>query len=216
MKHALCLSIAVLTVTFAAWSCGGNTIIQDGADASLPPAIPAPLTNNAQILHGWSVVIANGCAECHQDSDGSGILSGQLDPIAGWNSYGANLTPDADTGLDGWTATDIVTAIRTGIDNEGSPLCPPMPQFKTLSDDDAVAIAAYLLSLPAVHHDVPDSVCDVGDGGDNDATVPDDDGGADATTEAGNEGGTDSGQDAGADAADGAETDAGLDGSDGS
>ncbi len=73
--------------------------------------------------------------------------------------YPANLTPDKDTGLGGWTEDMFVRAMRTGrhMGGSGRPILPPMP-WMTLaqqSDDDLKAIFAYLQSLPAMRNDVP-------------------------------------------------------------
>jgi mono/diheme cytochrome c family protein len=73
--------------------------------------------------------------------------------------YPANLTPDRDTGLGGWTEEMFVRAVRTGrhMGGSGRPILPPMP-WMTLaqqSDDDLKAIFAYLQSVPAIRNDVP-------------------------------------------------------------
>jgi mono/diheme cytochrome c family protein len=71
--------------------------------------------------------------------------------------YGANLTPDKETGLGKWTREQIATAITTGKTPDGRILAPPMPveSFKHLTHRDALAIAAYLQSLPPVKNKVP-------------------------------------------------------------
>ena len=61
----------------------------------------------------------------------------------------ANLTPDV-TGLMGWTANDIVTAITMAKDNKGRTLCSPMRAFSTMSASDAMDVASYLTSIPPV------------------------------------------------------------------
>jgi len=73
--------------------------------------------------------------------------------------YPANLTPDRDTGLGGWTEEMFVRAVRTGrhMGGSGRPILPPMP-WMTLaqqSDEDLKAIFAYLQSVPAIRNDVP-------------------------------------------------------------
>jgi len=73
--------------------------------------------------------------------------------------YPANLTPDRDTGLGGWTEEMFLRAVRTGrhMGGAGRPILPPMP-WMTLaqqSDDDLKAVFAYLQSVPAIRNDVP-------------------------------------------------------------
>ena len=78
------------------------------------------------------------CTSCH----GTNLMGGN--DIQGCRS--ANLTDLAD---EGWTAAQIVTALRSGMDESGGSLCAQMPRFTTaqLSDADAQNVAAYLLSL---------------------------------------------------------------------
>jgi len=71
--------------------------------------------------------------------------------------YGANLTPDNDTGLGKWTVKQIAAAIAEGTTPDGRKLAPPMPSewFHHLTKADALAIAAYLKTLPPVSNKVP-------------------------------------------------------------
>lgn len=115
---------------------------------------------------GKYLVTIMGCTDCHTP----GHFLGQPDisrflggsdvgfEIPGLGTfYGANLTPDLDTGIGAWTEAEIVTALRTGVRPDGRQLAPAMPWmgYAALTDDDAGAIAAYLKTLPAVAHDVP-------------------------------------------------------------
>lgn len=114
---------------------------------------------------GEYLVTVMGCTDCHTP----GHFLGQPDmtrflggsdvgfEIPGLGTfYGPNLTPDA-TGLSGWTDDQIVTALRTGVRPDGSHLAPAMPWmgYAALTDDDALAIAAFLKTLPPVSNDVP-------------------------------------------------------------
>lgn len=71
--------------------------------------------------------------------------------------YGANLTPDKDTGLGNWTIQQIAKAITTGVRPDGRKLAPPMPAewFHHLTEEDALAIATYLKTLPPIKNKVP-------------------------------------------------------------
>lgn len=109
---------------------------------------------------GAVYVRQRGCPTCHEPANGRGTLSGQATPRPGTTAYGHNLTPDEDTGLGHWTDIQIIRAIRHGIDDEGAPVCPPMPAFYDIGDFEAQAILAYLRSLPKVARpDIPETTC---------------------------------------------------------
>jgi mono/diheme cytochrome c family protein len=74
--------------------------------------------------------------------------------------FGPNLTPDLDTGLGGWSDEEIKQALVTGVDDEGQTLCSAMPKFANLSASEINDVVAYLRSLPVVHKEVPESVCE--------------------------------------------------------
>jgi mono/diheme cytochrome c family protein len=63
-----------------------------------------------------------------------------------------NITPHPEDGLGKWTDGEIVRAIREGVNNKGEALFAIMPyaSYRHLSDEDALALAAYLRSLPPV------------------------------------------------------------------
>lgn len=65
--------------------------------------------------------------------------------------YMKNITPDKETGIGTWTDGEIVRAIREGIGKDGHAFfIMPSRAFNRMSDEDALAIAAYLKSLPPV------------------------------------------------------------------
>jgi len=140
-----------------------------------------------------------------------------------------NLTSDPATGLGCWTNAQIENAILNGTDNEGMPLCPPMPRFGHLAGDGgldgagAQAVVAYLRSLAVVVYQVPDTPncaapsdggADAGMDSGMDAGVVDSgrdarpESGADAHSDAAREASSDAGGDGGRDAARDAEGDA--------
>jgi mono/diheme cytochrome c family protein len=118
-----------------------------------------------QATIGLEFVQQRGCPSCHAP-DGKGVLSGLDAPMPTTMAYPANLTSDTATGIGGWADIEIVRAMRYGIDDEQSPLCPPMPHFDgtdptqpAMTDVEAAAIVAYLRTLPPVAHAVPASRC---------------------------------------------------------
>lgn len=126
----------------------------------------AAAASKAQIARGKYLTTIMGCTDCHTPGsflghpDMSKFLGGSDVGFAipGMGVFvGANLTPDKETGLGKWTTQQIITAFTTGRTPQGRILAPIMPyeDFKSLTKADAVAIAAYLQSLPPVNHAVP-------------------------------------------------------------
>lgn len=119
-----------------------------------------------QLERGKYLVTIMGCTDCHTPGsflghpDMSKFLGGSDVgfSIPGMGVFvGRNLTPDKATGLGSWTTQQIITAFTTGVRPDGRILAPIMPyeDFKSLTKADALAIAAYLRSIPPVNHAVP-------------------------------------------------------------
>ena len=74
-------------------------------------------------------------------------------------TYAANLTPDRETGIGGWTERDFLNTMRTGKHlGVARPIMPPMPwqALSHLTEDDLRAMFRYLQTIPPVHNRVPD------------------------------------------------------------
>lgn len=73
--------------------------------------------------------------------------------------YAANITPDLETGIGTWSDGELVRSIREGLDPEGHLLFPIMEAewWSGLSDEDVLALVAYMRSLPPVRNEVPDN-----------------------------------------------------------
>jgi hypothetical protein len=163
---AACAASPPLATGFVEEDGGGAP---DGAaEATSPIAAPdsdATASGWTPYLRGAVAVEARGCPQCHQSTNaGDGVLSGQLSPVPGTLAFGANLTPDPETGIGRLTDDEIVRAIRAGTDEEGAHLCDAMPRFADIEDDEGAAIVAYLRGIPPVHREIPSSEC-----GDEDA-----------------------------------------------
>jgi mono/diheme cytochrome c family protein len=139
-----------------------------GVAAALPILSPIVSAHAAdpQVARGQYLVHVAGCTDCHTpgsllgDPDTAKYLGGSDVGFAipGHGVFvGPNLTPDKATGLGSWTAEQIVTAITTGKRPDGRMLAPVMPWqgFSQLTKLDAMAIAAYLKSLPPISNKVP-------------------------------------------------------------
>jgi mono/diheme cytochrome c family protein len=115
------------------------------------------------VARGRYLVTIMSCGDCHTPGtlygapDTTRLLSGS---DLGWHGpWGVvrprNLTPDSATGIGTWTKEQIVTALRTGNTPDGTQLAPIMPWMSyanVLTDEDGMAIASYLKSIPPVTH----------------------------------------------------------------
>jgi mono/diheme cytochrome c family protein len=142
----------------AKWFFGALAAILCGSAASAH-------ADEAQVARGKYLVILGGCSDCHTpggmlgDPDMKRYLGGSDVgfSIPGEGVFvGQNLTPDKETGLGSWTNEQIVAALRTGKRPDGTALSGvmPWPAYAHLTDDDALAIAAFLKSLPPVSNKV--------------------------------------------------------------
>ncbi len=133
--------------------------------ATPPPAAgnPAPARGPTAEYGGYIVNALAHCFECHTPALPNGApdmakMGGGGFPIhaMGIEIFTANITPDRDTGIGGWTDAEIRKAITEGIGHEGQPLFPimPAPFFKNMTADDVTAVIAYLRSVPAVSNKV--------------------------------------------------------------
>lgn len=143
---ALCL-----VASLASLSCTAKQPQTSAATASTDP-----------VVRGRYLVTIMSCNDCHTPGyfygapDTTRRLSGSdVGWVGPWGVVHArNLTPDS-TGIGSWSNEQIVHALRTGNTPDGSQLAPIMPWMNfsnILDENDAMAIAAYLKSLPPVHH----------------------------------------------------------------
>jgi cytochrome c553 len=100
-----------------------------------PPGADSPLALGAHI--------ALACTGCHGANYSGGKLPDPNMPIV------ANLTPHA-TGLKGWSETDFLKAMHTGIRPNGTKLKDAMPWavYGKMSDVELKAIWTFLQTLP--------------------------------------------------------------------
>jgi len=105
---------------------------------------------------------AAACGSCHgalgKDGEvfvGGALSGGRLMEDSFGAVRAANITPDRETGIGKWNIAEIMRAIRVSIDRSGKPLSLDLHQgYRWMSDQDALAIATYLSSQPAVENQV--------------------------------------------------------------
>jgi mono/diheme cytochrome c family protein len=136
------------------------------AAAGLGALLATARAADPQIERGKYLASFGGCMDCHTrgyffgKADMANYLAGSEVgfEIPGLGVFhGPNLTPDKETGLGNWTSEQIVAALQKGVRPDGRVLAPIMPwrALANLTKEDALAIAAYLKSLPPVRNKVP-------------------------------------------------------------
>ncbi|RUL80100.1 c-type cytochrome [Dyella choica] len=117
------------------------------------PVIAVMLKDPARIAKGHYLATAGDCVSCHTARGGQAYAGGRPLPTPFGNIPAPNITPDAETGIGNWKFRDFWHALHDGVGRDGEPLYPAFSytSFTKVPHDDAVAIFAYLRSLPAVH-----------------------------------------------------------------
>jgi len=150
------LGVAVLPAGAIAASLATQSCTSGKVEATSAAAVDP-------VVRGRYLTTIMSCNDCHTPGyfygapDTMRLLSGS---DVGWTGpwgvvHARNLTPDSATGIGSWTKEQIVHALRSGNTPDGRQLAPIMPwaNFASILDEnDAMAIAAYLKSLPPITH----------------------------------------------------------------
>ena len=122
-----------------------------------PTGVPADFTDTDKLARGKYLTEAADCAACHTTEGGQPFTGGRAFATQFGTLYSPNITADRDTGIGSWTDADFLKAVHEGIGKGGLRLYPAFPYaaYTYLTDDDVLAIKAYLFSLPAVKNVTP-------------------------------------------------------------
>jgi mono/diheme cytochrome c family protein len=125
-----------------------------GAD---PTGVPASLKSASLIERGEYLTRAADCEACHTVEGGAPFTGGRAFVLPFGTLYSTNITPDPATGIGGYTDANFLDAVHKGIGRGNTKLYPAMPyaSYTYMSDADALAIKAYLFSLPPVNAPAP-------------------------------------------------------------
>ena len=160
------VAIVVAALAIAAWVIRGPGPLDFAGSQSValadyhganPTGVPASLAKASLVERGAYLARAADCMACHTkpgDKDFAGGLAFKL-PFG--TLYSTNITPDKETGIGNYSDADFLNAMHRGIRRDGARLYPAMPyvSYTYMTDDDALAIKAYLFSLPPVHAPAP-------------------------------------------------------------
>jgi mono/diheme cytochrome c family protein len=143
----------------AAASSGAPASPVPTAAASAPQATAtagasAPATKTP-MSRGEYLVALGDCVACHTEPGGERFAGGLPVATPFGTILSANITPDKDTGIGGWTADQFYRAMHEGVDDEGKHLYPAFPYnyYTKVTREDSDAMFAYLRTLKPVKHD---------------------------------------------------------------
>jgi mono/diheme cytochrome c family protein len=121
-------------------------------------AVAAPDPQDfAQIERGRYLTVAGDCEACHTKlGDGQPFAGGRPIETPFGKILSSNITPDSATGIGTMSDAQFVDALTKGVGHGGEHLYPAMPYtyLTKLSREDAIAIRAYLATVPAAQNAV--------------------------------------------------------------
>jgi mono/diheme cytochrome c family protein len=136
---------------------GGPKVALEDYKGAKPTGVPASLAQASIVARGEYLAKAADCMVCHTTEGGKEYAGGLGFKLPFGALYSTNITPDKETGIGNYSDQDFLNAVHRGIRRDGARLYPAMPytSYSYISDDDALAIKAYLFSLPPVHAPAP-------------------------------------------------------------
>lgn len=143
--------LAAGCVAAAAW------MLQPSIAAVTPPS-PAEFEPTA-IARGARVVAQGDCMVCHTAKGGEPYAGGLALRTPFGTIYTTNITPDAATGIGGWSLAAFTRALRHGVARDGHLLYPAFPyiHYTRMSTADIGDAYAYLMTRAPVAARGPDN-----------------------------------------------------------
>jgi mono/diheme cytochrome c family protein len=131
---------------------GGTTVAIADYHGGDPTGVPADLGKADIVTRGEYLARAADCEVCHTAPGGAAYAGGLAFSLPFGTLYSTNITTDKETGIGDYSDADFLNAVQRGIRKDGARLYPamPYPSYTHMTDADALAIKAYLLSRPAV------------------------------------------------------------------
>ncbi|MBV8070816.1 MAG: cytochrome c [Acidobacteriaceae bacterium] len=119
-------------------------------------AVAQESQDSDQIERGRYVSILGDCSACHTKPGGRPFAGGIALRTPFGTILASNITPDKETGIGTWTEAEFISAVRDGRGHNGTRLYPAMPYtaYTKMSDDDVVALRAYMRTVVPVRNRV--------------------------------------------------------------
>jgi mono/diheme cytochrome c family protein len=142
---AVVLVLSVMLGSSVAWlSTRGEAPLEAGAPAA--PASPELVERGAYLAR------AGNCIGCHTATGGADLAGGRGIETPFGVVVAPNITPDAKTGIGGWSPAEFWRSLHHGRSKDGRFLYPafPYPSYTQVSREDSDVLYAFLRSVPAV------------------------------------------------------------------
>jgi mono/diheme cytochrome c family protein len=125
--------------------------------AALVARAPVRAGTASIVDQGRYLVTAGNCFSCHTATGRRPFTGGRPIDTSLGTIYSTNITPDPETGIGRWSASDFTRALREGVAADGHRLFPVFPYtaFTIITDEDAAAMYAYLRTLQPVRYAPP-------------------------------------------------------------
>jgi mono/diheme cytochrome c family protein len=109
-----------------------------------------------RIERGRYLAVLSDCAACHTAPGGQPFAGGLALQTPFGTLVAPNITPDRDTGIGDMTNDEFLASLHDGRGRNGRRLYPamPYPAYTKMSDDDVLAIRAYLTTVAPVSNKV--------------------------------------------------------------
>jgi mono/diheme cytochrome c family protein len=171
VRHRL-LQIGTLAAAFSlfalyvVWDAAGETALhrndespltQARADDAVPASGVSVAADPDLVKRGEYLARAGDCVACHT-ADRNRPFAGGLPIVTPFGTiYTPNITPDPDTGIGQWSDADFLRAMHEGIGKSGERLYPAFPyaEYTKVTNQDVLAIRAYLNTLTPIHYTPP-------------------------------------------------------------
>ncbi len=127
---------AIVAVAAAAWIAVPPRIVESNA----APADAGLIAKGEYVAH------LGDCVACHTAPGGAPMAGGRALETPMGVIYSTNITPDAATGIGGWSFGAFDRAMRKGVAADGHRLYPamPYPSYAKVSEEDMRALYAYV------------------------------------------------------------------------
>jgi len=144
------LVLLILAAMLVIWLCRD---LAEPLPAAMRSVGASTLKDPALIARGEYLATAGDCRVCHTASGGQPYAGGRSVVTPFGDIPSPNITPDNATGIGQWRFEDFWRALHSGISQDDKLLYPAFPYtaFTKVSANDALAIFAYLRSLPPVN-----------------------------------------------------------------